>query len=320
MKKGKLFLGLLVALLAIGLVFGGCNFPTGGNDENGDGGGSGNGGGSSGNTSKAPTGVTATAQSSSSIKISWNAVTGASSYCVYRSDNASGPYAELGAGTLGGSSIFGTSYTNSNLSPATTFYYKVAARNGTQSDPVFATTWLVAPSGINAMSETSSSITISWNNLSGATAYRIYRSGSNYGSYTEIDTSASNSYTDTGLPSNVRYFYKTSGYNNITDGDQSTSDDATTLLKAPTGVTATAQSSSSIRITWNAVTDAFSYRVYRSNNVSGPYAELGAGTLGGSSISGTSYTNSGLSPATTFYYKVAAYRGEQSDIVFATTN
>jgi fibronectin type 3 domain-containing protein len=242
-----------------------------------------------------------------------------SRYYVYRSDEASGPYA------LVGDRINGTSYTNSNLATYTTFYYKVAACSscgyssevlGELSAAVSATTFLVAPSGVNATSETSNSITISWNNLQDATAYRIFKSGTSNGTYTEIGTSTSNSYTDTGLPTNVQYYYKVSGYNSITEGDNSSYVYATTLLKAPTGVTTTVNSSNKITISWNAVTDANGYYVYRSDEVSGTYVQVG-------STSGTSYENSKLSPGTTFYYKVAARNyntgGEQSSAVSATT-
>jgi len=170
---------------------------------------------------------------------------------------------------------------------------------GEQSTAVSATTFLVAPTGAKAVSETSSSITISWDNLQNATAYRIFKSETSNGTYTEIGTSTSNSYTDTGMPSKVRYYYKVSGYNSDTEGDKSSEVSSTTLLKAPTGVSATAKSSKSITITWNAVTDANGYYVYRSEEVSGPYVKVDG-------LSGTSYTNSNLSPSTTFYYKVAA--------------
>jgi len=324
MKKSKLLLGLLAVVLVMGLVFSGCDFLAGTNNENGDGGSGGGGGGGDGggggNGLNAPTGVTATTISSSSIKISWNDMTDViqTGYRIYRSDNASGPYAEIATYEY---SFQGTSYTNYNLSPATTFYYKVAAifnylDTGSQSSSVSATTWMVAPTGVNAVSETSSSVKISWNNLTGATAYRIFREG-NGSAYTEVGTSTSNSYTDTGLPSNVTYTYTVSGYNSKTEGDRSSESTARVILKAPTGVTATADSSSSITITWNAVTDATGYHIYRSDNPSGPYAEIN------SSVSGTSYTNADLSPATTFYYKVSARNsltsGEQSEAVSATT-
>jgi len=287
---------------------------------------------------KAPTGVTAVGSSSKSITISWNAVAGTSKYpvsgyYVYRSDEASGPYAEVGGTSE-------TSFTNSNLAAYTTFYYKVVACSGygcyyslgssdvlgEQSAAVSGTTFLVAPTGTKAISETSSSITISWNNLQGATAYRIFKSGNSGGTYTEIGTSTSNSYIDTGMPSKVQYYYKVSGYNSITEGDESSYVSATTLLKAPTGVTATANSSSSIIINWNAVTDANGYYVYRSDNASGPYVKIDG-------TSETTYTNSNLSPGTTFYYKVLACNGygcyyslgssdvlgEQSTVVSTTT-
>jgi len=319
-----------VATLALTL-FVGCSYPEdNANEGNSSPSGSGNGSSSSGgggsnnnsNTLKAPTGVTAVGNSSKQITISWNAVASISGYSVsgynvYRSDNASGPYAKVG--TITGV----TSYKNSNLAAYTTFYYKVAAHfnynssnEGELSTAVSATTFLVAPSGVKATSETSSSITIDWNNLQDATAYRILRSESSGSNYTEIGTSTSNSYTDTGLPTNVRYYYKVSGYNSITDGDESSYVSATTLLKAPTGVTATANSSKEITISWNAVTDASGYYVYRSDDISGPYAQVGSTT-------GTSYKNSSLSPGTTFYYKVAARNsytgGEQSTVVSATT-
>lgn len=264
--------------------------------------------GGNGNNGRIPTGITAVGSSSSSITISWNAVTDASSYNVWRSDNASGPYVNIKT------VYWGTSFDNSNLAAYTTFYYKVSAGDGPQSSAVSATTFLLAPSGVEAISKTSSSITISWENLLNATSYRIHRMENSFDPNPKVFTSSTTSFTDTGLPSNVQCHYAVSGYNNITEGDKSYYVSATTLLKAPTGVTAIANSSSEITITWNAVTDAYFYKVYRSDNISGPYIEIA------SYIHGTSYTNNGLSPITTFYYKVAAHDGEQSDAVSATTH
>ena len=276
---------------------------------NGGGGNSSGGGGnnSSGSGNKnVPTNVTAEAVSSNSITISWNAVTGASGYYVYIAESSSGPYTELG---YAGSAL---SYTSRNLATATTFYYKVKARDGQLSDPVSATTLLTAPSGVKAESLTSSSITITWNDFANATAYRIYRSESYSGTYAEIGTSTSNSYTDTELASNAEYYYKVSVRNNTLEGDQSSYVSTTVLLHAPKSVTAEAVSSNSITISWNAVTSASYYYVYIAESSSGPYTELGT-------ASGLSYTSRNLATATTFYYKVKAYKGQLSDSVSATT-
>jgi fibronectin type 3 domain-containing protein/peptidoglycan/xylan/chitin deacetylase (PgdA/CDA1 family) len=78
----------------------------------------------------------------------------------------------------------------------------------------------------------------------------------------------------------------------------------TTPPAAPTGLTATAVSSSQINLSWNANTesDLASYSVYRSTT-SG--FTPGAGTFVTSTTS-SSYSDTGLSASTTYYYKVTA--------------
>jgi len=299
MGRGNFIVFLVATIIAVMTGLTSCEMVRDDEENNDGGGGSGK--------LKAPTGVVAAGTSSRSITISWNAVTDASWYYIYRSDNVSGPYVEISTYSSA------TSYTNSNLSPHTTFYYKVAARDGLQSVAVSATTFLVAPTGVSATSETASSITISWDDLSGATGYRIHRAANSFDPDSKIYTSTSTSFTDTGLPSNVQCSYQVSGYNNITGGDNSQQVSVTTLLKPPTGVTAEGTSSSSITISWNAVTDASYYYIYRSDNDSGPFI------YSGGCYFETSYKDTGLSPGTTFYYKVSARNGEQSEAVFATT-
>ena len=70
----------------------------------------------------APTGVSVGNATSTSLTISFNAVTGATGYKVYRARSASGTYSLIASPTT-------TNYTNSGLSSATTYYYKVSATN-----------------------------------------------------------------------------------------------------------------------------------------------------------------------------------------------
>ena len=66
-------------------------------------------------------------------------------------------------------------------------------------------------------------------------------------------------------------------------------------LSAPTGLVVTGTTSSSVTLSWNAVSGAVSYNVYRNG------AKVNA-----SAVTGTSYTDNGLSGGTSYSYTVAA--------------
>jgi hypothetical protein len=70
---------------------------------------------------------------------------------------------------------------------------------------------------------------------------------------------------------------------------------------APTGLTAVEQDDGSIQVTWQAVTDATSYRLERTDpSQSGTFAQVG-GTL-----SATTYTDTDVDPGVAYSYRVAA--------------
>jgi chitodextrinase len=100
----------------------------------------------------------------------------------------------------------------------------------------------------------------------------------------------------------------------VESGSGSSASD-TTAPSTPTGLTATAVSSSQINLSWTASTDntgVAGYKIYR------------AGAQIGTVTSGTTYQSTGLSPATTYSYTVAAYDAAgntslQSGSVSATT-
>ncbi len=71
----------------------------------------------------APTGLTASAVSQSQINLSWNAVTGATSYTILRATTSGGPYTSVGTSAT-------TSFSNTGLNCNTTYYYVVQASNG----------------------------------------------------------------------------------------------------------------------------------------------------------------------------------------------
>ena len=90
-----------------------------------------------------------------------------------------------------------------------------------------------------------------------------------------------------------------------------------TIPNTPTGVSAFAQSSSSIFISWNAVSGATSYRVEVRTTSTGVWSNL-------TTVSGTSHTHTGLSANTQRWYRVIAINSagssQASQIVNATTS
>ena len=257
-----------------------------------------------------PSGVNANSISHNSIQVSWNAVSGASGYRVYRSASASGVYS-----LINGIAVTTLSYTDTGLNPSTAYYYKVSALTATgegeQSGTASATTpaepLVPAPGGIAANPLSVSSIQISWNAVTGAMGYRIFRSADFSGPFSAVNTAETPSYTDTGLSPATMYHYRVSTMHLNGESGQSGTASATThaeiAISPPIGLGASAQQGS-IQVSWNNVSNATSYRIYRSNSSGGTYSFIG-------SASASPYTDSGLSPSTTYYYKVSSLKDSQ---------
>lgn len=90
-----------------------------------------------------PTGLAASAAGTTQINLSWTAVSGATSYDIYRSTSSGGTYSRVGSEpTVSSGST--TSYSDTGLSSATAYYYKITALNASgesaASSAVTATT------------------------------------------------------------------------------------------------------------------------------------------------------------------------------------
>ncbi|MEJ0099077.1 MAG: hypothetical protein WDO12_04765 [Pseudomonadota bacterium] len=154
--------------------------------------------------------------------------------------------------------------------------------------------------------------TVSWSASSGATSYAIKRASTSGGSYSQIATAASSSYTDSTVTNGTTYFYVVAAINSVGASPDSTQvsatpQAATTAPMAPTGLAATA-GNAQVALTWTASTGASSYLVKRSTTSGTGYAQLGT-------TASTSYTDTTASNGTTYFYVVDAVNsaGSSSD-------
>ena len=248
----------------------------------------------------APT-VTMTYSDSGKPKLTWNAVSGATSYRVFRSESRGTGYSLLGTTTA-------TSYTNTGAAVGKTYYYRVKAVNsvGTSgySNIVSGKAKTAAPAAPSVTIGNSSTgkPQLTWKAVSGAVKYEVYRSTRQNSGYSLLGTTTSTSYVNTGASTGTTYYYRVkavnrdgmaSGYSNIVSGK------AKAAAPAAPSVTAGNSSTGKPRLTWKAVSGAVKYEVYRSTRQNSGYSLLGTTTS-------TSYVNTGASTGTTYYYRVKA--------------
>ena len=237
--------------------------------------------------------------------LTWNAVSGAAKYEVYRARSKDGTYSKYSTTT-------GTAYTNSSyLTSGATYYYKVRALDangnaGPYSAVVSVTCRLklTAPT-VTGSTDSQGRPTLTWNAVTGAAKYEVYRARSKDGDYIKYSTVTGTSYTNTSyLANGTTYYYKVRALGSDgTAGPDSTPVSVT--YKAPFGaplVTGSKDSQGRPALKWDKVTDAAKYEVYRARSKDGTYSLM-------STQSATGYTNTSyLANGTTYYYKVRALK------------
>ena len=146
--------------------------------------------------------------------------------------------------------------------------------------------------------------------------YALSRSTSVTGPFTNIGYLLGPGFTDTNLSPGTTYYYQVYAYNSIGQSQPSAITATTVVSSIPTNLTATTLSTTSLKISWTAAGDVSRYTIVRSTSQSGPFAYAGSSFT-------PAFTDTNLSPGTTYYYQISASTvngpSEMSAIVSGTT-
>jgi titin len=256
-----------------------------------------------------PSGLTATPLSSTQIQFTWTDNSSDETYFyIERKTGATGTYSQIGSV---GANV--TTYTNTGLTQGTEYYYRVRAYNAsgysTYSNEASATTLTVsAPSDLAVAAVSYAQVTLTWTDNSGEEqGYRIERKTGAAGAYTQVGSVSANitTYTNTGLTQGTEYYYRVRAYTGSNNSEYSNEVNTTTLaLNAPSGLTSTATGATKIQLTWtDNSNDETGFQIERKTG-SGNYAYVASV---GASV--TTYSNTGLTQNTEYFYRVRAYNG-----------
>ena len=252
------------------------------------------------------TGLATTAVSDTEIDLTWNIPANnaysISSYNVLRSVD----------GTTWTSFTSATnSYSDTGLTADTVYHYKVSAVNVLGTGPESAvsqqrTFGLPDPvTTITLTPQSTTQIDLSWTqpNLNGfpLSAYTVQYSTNSGTTWTTLATQTSTTYSSTSLTQNTVYDYRINTANSFgnTDGSINT---ATTYPVATNLISGTTQSDTEIQVTWNAIAGngSVQYSLEKSDDSGVTWTPLSI------YLTGTTHTDTGLTPLTGYNYRVAS--------------
>lgn len=250
------------------------------------------------------------------VSLSWEKVTGASGYKIYRSTAKDSGYKAIKTVKSGAT----VNYNDTKVTFNQTYYYKVRAYRIVGDKTVFGEYSPVAKQkvkvGTSSVKRTASAsttsynaVTVKWSKVNGANGYKVYRSTFVNGTYKALKIVANaTSYTDKTTTCGTTYYYKvrayrlsgkTKGYGDLSKAKSGRALPGTTTIKTSSECFQT-----KVNLKWVKVYGASGYEIYRSTSKSGKYT-LVKNIKSGRTVK---WTNSGLKKGQYYYYKIRAYR------------
>ena len=248
-------------------------------------------------------GVQATS-TANTVTLSWNKNDSATGYFVQQYKNGAWTHVrQLARNTA-------TTYTASGLTPSTKYQFRIRAYYTDGVSTTYGDYVILSPTtrpnnltGVKATS-TANTVTLSWDKNDSATGYFVQQFKN--GAWTHVRQLARNTattYTATGLTPSTTYQFRIRAY--YTDGVSTTYSDYVTLSPTTrpnnlTGVKVTS-TANTVKLSWDKNDSATGYFVQQYKNGTWTHIrQLARNTA-------TTYTATGLTPSTTYQYRIRAY-------------
>jgi rhamnogalacturonan endolyase len=278
----------------------------------------------------APTGVTAYA-GNNAVLLSWPTVAGATSYNILRSTTSGGSYLSITNGVVGpvcGSGPANATFVDTTGLNENTYYYVIRSVNpvnsstnspestGVAPSAGLSTTTPATPTGL-AVTSNNNAVTFTWNAVSGANFYTVYRgtvvNKLGYVPFYTIlsDTTTIPTFTDASGTLGCTYSYHVTATSAGGTSDNSANVTGKPIPPPPASapsnvqiINTTTSGTLSSYITWEPVSGAVGYILYRAtNSSSGPFIFPNNYVQ---SVTTTNYTDGGLNTNTLYSYIVVA--------------
>ena len=206
--------------------------------------------------------IVTVAIASTGLKLTWNAVDGATSYVITRAevvDDVAGEFTTV-------TTVSSASYTDTSVVAGTKYQYRVIAKSGSTELEVAvsaAVAFVKAPTG--ALTNVVDGLKMTWADA-GADSYEVWRAAKDdatnkYEEFQLIGTTAELFYVDTNVNEGIAYAYKVRPVSGGVTGSYS-AQVATRRLTSPS--VTLANYPGSVKITWEENEYAAKYYVYRS--------------------------------------------------------
>lgn len=229
---------------------------------------------------------------SEGVQLTWNEIAEADGYSIYRKVKG-GSWQRL-------DTVTDTQYLDTTAKSGTSYTYTVRAKNGDSlsSNKNRVTIERLAQPELT-MSNTAKGVSVSWDAVEGAASYRVYRKTAD-GDWELLKKGVKGlSYTDTTAQSGVTYYYSIRAFSS---GKLSAYHAGESFLRLEQPKISVSIKPNGVACTWNEVTGAESYNVYR-RVPKGKWELLG-------NTDGTSYRDKTAESGATYDYGIRAVSGD----------